>query len=251
VPRVLVIHYEPAEAALLADRLRREGFDAVPCTQVGTKAFRGVRDNPPDAILIDLFRLPSYGRSLAVLLRGQKSTRAIPLVFLVGDPEKAERVRQTLPDAVYAPLDRIGAALRKAISRPPAQPLMPQIHTSLLEKLKITPESSVALVHAPDGFTLPESPRIVRKAANADVVLTFVRTAPALGRELPTLAKAVHPDRRHWILWPKKKAGSASAALSQIIIADMCKAYGLVGYKTCAVDETWSGIIVARRRTAR
>jgi CheY-like chemotaxis protein len=248
VHRILVIHYEPPEAARLAERLRREGFDAMPCLHVGTKAFRGVRDNPPDAILIDLFRLPSYGRAIGALLREQKATRTIPLVFLVGDPEKADRVRETLPDAGFAPLDRIGAALRKAIARPPAAPLLPQIHTSLLQKLKITPESSVALVNPPEGFTLPESPRLVRKAADADVVLTFVRTAPALGKELPALAKAVHPDRRHWILWPKKKGGGPSAALSQIIIAEMCRAYGLVGYKTCAVDETWSAMIIARRR---
>jgi hypothetical protein len=245
-----VIHYEPPEAALLAERLRRDGFDAFPCMHIGTKAFRGVRENPPDAILIDLFRLPSYGRSLAVLLRGQKSTRAIPLVFLVGDPEKAERVRQTLPDAVYAPLDRIGAALKRAIARPPADPVVPKVHAPLLQKLQVTERSRVALVHAPEGFALPAPARTTRKAADADTVLTFVRTAAALGRELPSIAKAIRPGCRHWVVWPKRKAGAVST-LAMPAIQEMCQAFGLVGYKTCAIDETWSGMVLARRQTAR
>jgi len=247
VPRVFVIHYEPAEAALLADRLRREGFDAESCTRPGTAALRAIRDNPPDAILIDLFRLPSYGRAIGALLREQKSTRAIPLVFLEGDPEKAARTRQVLPDAGYAPLARIGAALRRAIAKPPADPVQPQIHVSLLEKLKITAESSVALVNPPEGFALPPPARLARKTASADVVLTFVRTAPALGRELPKIAKTVGPDCRHWIIWPKKKAAGAGA-LTMITIGHMCHTYGLVGYKICAVDQTWSAMAVARKK---
>jgi CheY-like chemotaxis protein len=247
VPRILVIHYEPAEAALLAERLRREGFEAAPCMHRGTKAFRGVRDNPPDAILIDLFRLPSYGRALGVLLREGKRTRAIPLVFLEGDPEKAAHVRQTLPDAGYAPLSRIGAALRKAIARPPANPVAPQHHRPVLQKLLITAESSVALVNAPDDFALPEPARIARKAVDADVVLTFVRTEAALGRALPSIAKGIGPECRHWIVWPKKKAGSGST-LNMPTIVQMCRTFGLVGYKVCAVDDTWSAMVIARKR---
>jgi CheY-like chemotaxis protein len=250
VPRIVVIHYEPAEAASLAERLRREGFDAEPYSHRGAKGFRGLRENPPDAILIDLFRLPSYGKAMGALLREQKGTRAIPLVFLEGDPEKAARVCQVLPDAGYAPLERIGAALRRAISRPPADPVQPQLNVSLVEKLKITDRSAVALVNAPEDFALPGPARIVRKAADADVVLTFVRSAAGLGRELPSIARDLRPGRSHWIVWQKGKSGK-SAGLSMVTIREMCRAYGLIDYKVCAVDGTWSAMVIARQQRQR
>jgi len=88
VARVVVIHREPEEAAVLAGRLRDRGIDARPYLSLGTRGFRDIRGDPPEAILIDLMRLPSYGKAIGVLLRENKSLGAIPLVFLSGDPAK-------------------------------------------------------------------------------------------------------------------------------------------------------------------
>jgi CheY-like chemotaxis protein len=242
VARILVIHYEPAEAALLAERVRRQGFDAEAYPCVGAKGFRAIREYPPDAILIDLFRMPSYGKAMGALLREHKGTRAIPLVFLEGDPEKAAAVRQVLPDAAYAPLPRIGAALRRAIARPPADPLLPQVNTSILRKLHIGPESKVALVNAPEGFQLPAEAQIVRKTEAADVVLTFAGSRAVLGREMPRIAKGIGAGRFFWIAWQKKQPVSLLPA-----IHESCQAFGLVAYKTCALDAIWSAAVVARR----
>ena len=96
--RVLVIHRDTAEATERASRLRSLGFDATPYLSLGTKGFRGIRQDPPQAILIDLTRLPSYGKAFGVLLRQQRSLGCIPLVFVEGDPEKAAQVRAILPD---------------------------------------------------------------------------------------------------------------------------------------------------------
>lgn len=98
--RVVVVHYEAAEAAALAEWLRRDGVDAEPCLQLGGKVLRELRNHPPDTVLIDLMRMPSYGRGIAVLLRESKSTRGIPIVFIEGDPEKTALVREVLPDGV-------------------------------------------------------------------------------------------------------------------------------------------------------
>src|SRR5580704_11802169 len=109
--RVLVIHWDPVEAGSLCDRVRRDGFEAssYPCR--GAEGFRSISENPPDAIVIDLMRMPSYGRTMGALLRERKSTRMIPLVFIAGDPEKTERVRELLPDATFADLLRLGPAV--------------------------------------------------------------------------------------------------------------------------------------------
>src|ERR1017187_810963 len=108
MPRVLVIHYDLAEAPMLAERIRREDFvaEVYPCVGVG--GFRQIRETPPDAIVIDLSRMPSYGRAIGALLREQKSTRRIPLVFIAGDPAKTRLVRELLPDAVITSVLRIG-----------------------------------------------------------------------------------------------------------------------------------------------
>jgi hypothetical protein len=69
VSRVLVIHRDTAEAVAWASRLRALGFAATPYLSLGAKGFRGIRQDPPHAILIDLTRLPSYGKAMGVLLR--------------------------------------------------------------------------------------------------------------------------------------------------------------------------------------
>ena len=69
-----------------------------------SSSMKEFRKDPPDAVVIDLDRLPSHGREAGVFLRGSKSTRLIPLLFVCtegveGDPEKVARVKETLPDA--------------------------------------------------------------------------------------------------------------------------------------------------------
>src|ERR1700722_17654917 len=88
-------------------------------------SYREVRDKPPDAIVIDLSRLPSHGRELAVFFRGAKSTRFVPIVFVGGEPEKVAGVQRVLPDAVYTPASRLRGALSKALANPPVNPLKP------------------------------------------------------------------------------------------------------------------------------
>lgn len=252
--RIVVIHFEPAEAAALASRVSREGFDAEGCRIRGGGLFRPLRENPPDAILIDLTRMPSYGRMTAAMLREQKGTRRIPLVFLAGDPEKTHLVRRMLPDAVYTTLPEIGKALRKAIEQPPREPVVPSpTKFPIVQKLRIGRDSVVGLVNAPAGFglgKLPAGAKVQATAAGADIILIFVKSAAALGRVLPALAKELEPGRKWWILWPKKASGAATD-LSLPLIFEMCTPYGLAAHKLCAVDETWSALAVGRSRVSR
>src|ERR1022692_3204161 len=123
--RVLVMHRDVAEASERAARLRALGFDAAPYLSLGAKGFRGIRQDPPHAILIDLTRLPSYGKALGVLLRQQKSLGCIPLVFVEGDPDKTAQVRAVLPDAVYTTWAKAEAAIRRAIRNAPRAAMPP------------------------------------------------------------------------------------------------------------------------------
>ena len=109
----------------------------------------------------------------------------------------------------------------------------------------------VALVHAPEGFEaklapLPEGARVERRMGDADVILAFVKSAAALGRELPALAREMQAGRTLWLIWPKKTSPLAGD-LGQPKVREMGLAIGLVDYKVCAVDETWSGLAFAVR----
>jgi CheY-like chemotaxis protein len=262
VARVLVIHWNAAEAAARAERLRGEGLEASCFTdQRDGAGFRALRENPPNAVVIDLARIPSHGQAVGIALREQKATRTVPLVFIEGDPEKTARVRGLLPDAVFTTWPRIGAALRRALRGAAAPkdtpPVVPGTFagysgTPLPRKLRIREGSVVALVHAPEGFEaklapLPEGARVERRLGNADVTLAFVKSVAALGRELPGLAREMQAGRTLWLIWPKKTSPLAGD-LGQAKVREMGLEIGLVDYKVCAVDETWSGLAFAVRR---
>lgn len=248
-----MIDHDLSAAAGRAARLCDQGFEAVPYTSLGAKGFRGIRAQPPDVALIDLTRLPSYGKAMGALMRESASLRSIPLVFIEGDPAKTPRVRELLPDAVIAPWSRIGAAIRRAIARQPVSPLPPQpSSTSLAAKLGIRTGSLVALKRPPEGFEavlqpLPEGARIQKQIEEADVVLMFFKSAAALGRELTDLPALMRKGRRLWVLWPKQTSAHAGA-LTMVRIREMASPFGLVDYKVCAVDATWSAMVLGLRR---
>jgi cytolysin (calcineurin-like family phosphatase) len=58
---------------------------------------------------------------------------------------------------------------------------------------------------------------------------------------------AVCPAGGLWIAWPKRTSAMATG-LSQADVRKIGLAAGLVDYKVCAIDETWSGLKFAWRR---
>ena len=253
MPRVVIFSYKPAEAEGLAVRIRREDFEADLCPSVGRAALSFIDTALPDAVVIDLMHMPSYGRWMGVWLRERKATRAIPLVFVEGDPEKSRHVRKVVPGAVVTSLLKIGPALREALRpdrKPPGAPNI--LGVPAATKLRIRERTTLALLHAPDGFPeklgpLPKGVRVQNKRDGADMILLFVKSIAVLGRELAVLARELQPGRTAWILWPKKASGVKSDITLQPMFA-MCASLGLSGSKTCAVDETWSGLAVTVKK---
>jgi hypothetical protein len=97
---------------------------------------------------------------------------------------------------------------------------------------------------------LPEGVRLQTGTQDADVILAFVKSAAALGMELPALAREMRKEEAGpilWLLWPKKSGGLASN-LTMPGIREMCREVGLIDFKVCAVDKAWSGMAVAPRR---
>jgi len=254
--RVLLIHWNASEAAERAGRLRDAGFDAYSFSGPGGAAFRALAEQPPDAIVIDLSRLPSHGSAVGIAFRQRKSTRLLPLVFLEGDPEKTARIRDLLPDATYTSWPKISAALRRALKTPAKAALVPDTFagytgTPLHRKLRIVENCAVALMHAPRGFATKLTPepagvRYVKSPADAGVILAFMTRSATLRREMPSLASIMRKGRTLWVVWPKKTSPLAGD-LSEPAVRAAGLAAGLVDYKVCAVDADWSGLAFSVR----
>jgi hypothetical protein len=256
VARIVLIHWNAAEGRECAERLREAGFsiDFEPTTPASMKRAAG---RPPDAFVIDLSRLPSQGREIALWIRERKGTRGVPIVFVDGEKEKVEKVRRALPDAVFTSWNRIGGAVKRAIARPPMAPVVPSQRagysgTPLPQKLGIKPASTAGLVGAPDDFhktlgALPAGATLVRAPkAPVDLVVWFTTSRQGLEGNLPRIAKLSGAGGL-WIAWPKKSSGVPSD-ITEDVLREVILPTGLVDVKVCAIDQTWSGLKFVRRR---
>ena len=255
--RIRLIHWKAAEAQPRVALLQAAGYEVAYEDRLADppSLLRDLRNAPPSAIVIDLTRLPSHGLQVALGLRQAKGTRHVPLVFAEGDPEKVERIRKVLPDAVYTSWSHIRSSLKQAIAHPPKDPIKPHSimdgysGTPLPKKLGIKPGAVVALVGAPDDFrttlgAIPDGVQFRNKpGAPASLTLWFLRSRRDLDR---SIAKMVRCEGPVWMIWPKKASG-VQTDLTERDVREVGLAAGLVDYKVCAVDATWSGLLFKRR----
>jgi CheY-like chemotaxis protein len=259
MPRIALVHRDAEAGAAAARALRRSGHVVTLVSPPRPEALRRLALLPPEAIVIDLDRLPSEGSAVATWLRQRKATRLVPLFFAGGEPTKVARVRALLPDAKYVTWDEVGRSLKtllrsgRAAKAPVVPPTMAGYSgTPLPQKLGIREGRSVLLLDAPAGFedalgALPEGARVSRsKKGSADVVLAFVRARDRLAKDMASAARRMVTGGRLWVVWAKQTSGLAMG-VTQSDVRAVGLASGLVDYKICAIDETWSGLCFARR----
>lgn len=256
--RVVLVHWNEAEAAGRLGALASAGFEAERLERTGGRGLKALRERPPDAFVIDLDRRPSQGRDLGLWLRRQKPTRRVPLVFVGGPLEKVAAVKKLLPDAVFGSWREVAALVKRAIRHPPSEPVVRDVFagysgTPLAKKLGVEPGSTVALLGAPGDFAsvvaeLPEGVRIRRQArGRVDLALLCVRSRDELRRRFPPAGRALVERGRLWVAWPKKASGVVTD-LTQQHVREHGLAAGWVDFKICAIDATWSGLCFVRRR---
>jgi hypothetical protein len=126
--------------------------------------------------------------------------------------------------------------------------------TPLAKKLGIAEDSRLAVLGAPDGFSIEALPPGVEPRTSArgplDVVLSFHTSRADLAKRLPTLMRALHVDGGLWVAWPKKASGMPTD-ITEDVIREVCLPTGLVDVKVCAVDDTWSGLRLCLRKQLR
>ena len=126
--------------------------------------------------------------------------------------------------------------------------------TPLAKKLGIKEGHRLAVLSAPEGFTIPDLPIDVEARTTvrgvSDVILSFHTSRADLAKRLPTLMRALHVDGGLWISWPKKASGMPTD-ITEDVVREVALPSGLVDVKVCAVDDTWSGLRLCLRKELR
>jgi CheY-like chemotaxis protein len=253
--RVRLLHWNANEAAVYVKVLRSAGYKVEYDHEFRPGMMRLWRESAPDAFVIDLSRLPSHGREIAIAVRQSPVLRRIPIVFCDGAEEKVIPIQAQIPDAVYCRMGTLRFALKRAIANPPKEPAKPTAmmdrygSKTVAQKLGIKESSTVALIDPPPDYAkvlgkMPAQVEFLEHSGElASVTLCFVREVHSLRRTLSEL-RALAAATKLWILWPKK-ASRAGGGLTERLIREHATQLGLVDYKICSVNEIWSAMLFA------
>jgi len=251
--RVRLLHWNAAEALSTKDRLLGSGFQVEYDQEFDSALLRQWREDPPNAFVIDLSRLPSHGREIAIALRQSPKTRQVPIVFCDGAPEKLKRIKDVLPDAAYCTGDELVKTLK--LVRPLRTPVKPLDmmnrygSRTTAQKLGIGEGSTVALIDPPRDLStilgeLPKGIEFVEQ--RGAVTLCFVHSADDLRADM-SRARSLARMTKLWIVW-RKKSAAAHDGVTEGLVRETGIALGLVDYKICAIDKTWSAMLFAQRK---
>jgi hypothetical protein len=123
----------------------------------------------------------------------------------------------------------------------------------LAQKLGVKPETTVVLVAAPDMIEgllepLPDGVAVRRgNRGRRETTIWFVTSRREFERRFDAVAEAVG-EGTLWMSWPKGSSG-VETDMTEDAIREVALPRGLVDSKVCAIDETWSGLRLTRRRT--
>ena len=218
-----------------------------------TALMRQWREDPPSAFVIDLSRLPAHGREIAIALRQSPKTRHVPIIFCDGAPEKVKAVRDALPDATYCGATELVKTL-KAV-KPLENPLKPTDmmnrygSRTTAQKLGIKEGSTVTLVNPPRNVSnvlgeLPVGAEFSEQ--NGSVTLCFVHSIDGLRTDMSRMARFASKTKL-WFLW-RKKTASRHDGVTEPLVRETGINLGLVDYKICSVDSTWSAMAFALKK---
>jgi hypothetical protein len=122
----------------------------------------------------------------------------------------------------------------------------------LAGKLGVKREATLVLVDAPEGFEtllepLPGGVEVRRgNRGRREMTIWFVTSRAAFERRFDAVAGAVG-EGTLWMSWPKRSSG-VETDITEDTIREVALPRGLVDSKVCAIDETWSGLRLTRRR---
>lgn len=107
--RIYLVHWNRAEAEARAAELEAAGHDArIHWNSEQEYKWGNYR---PEAVVISLDRLPSYGRAVAEWIWEAKKRRSIPIVFAGGEADKVKATREKVLTATFCEWDSVVGVL--------------------------------------------------------------------------------------------------------------------------------------------
>lgn len=257
--RILYFHWHNEETTANVSKIKLKGYVVELGVLNSQVDFKTIRNNPPDIFLIDLTRIPSHGKEVAVGFRSYKSTKQIPIIFIDGVKDKVAKIQDILPDAIFTSWVNLKSAIKSAeeIDKDTLvvkkNILQAYANTPLPQKLGIKENTIIGLFDPPRDLkhTLSDLPHGVKFIKNpkkkCDLVLLFALFMGGLENNFEKMNYCLKEGGSVWILWPKKTSAIDSDLKQQEV-----RAYGLargfVDYKVCSFNETWSGLKFSRRK---
>lgn len=139
---ILVVDDEEDILELVRFHLSREGYGVV-CAETGEEAWRKIKENPVDLMVIDLMLPGMDGLELTRRLKNDPQTRPIPLVMLSAKGEEVDIVTGlelgaddyvTKPFSPRVLLARVRAVFRRHSAPPASDAELIRIHGLLIDR---------------------------------------------------------------------------------------------------------------------
>ena len=122
---------------------------------------------------------------------------------------------------------------------------------ALWQKLGLKAGQRLYVAGAPPHLPqlLEGAPKLAQLArlAEFDVALLFVTSRSALATALERALPKLGDSGMIWVAWPKKTSG-VGTDVTEDTVRDVALPMGIVDVKVCAIDVTWSGLKLLRRR---
>jgi DNA-binding response OmpR family regulator len=139
---ILVVDDEEDILELVRFHLSREGY-AVQCAETGEEAWRKIRENHIDLLVVDLMLPGIDGLELTRRLKSDQQTRWIPVVILTAKGEEVDIVTGlelgaddyvTKPFSPRVLVARVRAVFRRRTALPPADDEVLEIHGLTIDR---------------------------------------------------------------------------------------------------------------------
>lgn len=241
----LIVWNQP-ESEQHAAAIRALGHQVTAWYAASQAMLKQLRAAAPEALIIDLNRLPSHGIQVAL------ATRKTPILFIEGDPEKTAKAQAKVPSATYTTWKKLPALLKRigtlAPSTSSGKPMDLYKETPIATKLGLDKARTIVAIDAPRSFLniLPPHIEIVEEHQPADATFCFATEPQLLQSRIEQLA-ARSPV---WIAWPKRTA-KASSELTMYSVREIAFSAGLVDYKVCGIDSQWSAMLFTLRKRTK
>lgn len=110
--RLFLVHFDDAEAESWADELMELGWDVGVESGSNASAYRHIRDQAPDVVVVSLRDKPDWGLQAAEAVRKARWGHEVPFIFVGGtDDDALMTLREDFPEASYIERDELAAAL--------------------------------------------------------------------------------------------------------------------------------------------